>query len=180
MEPSKPTKDEAIEGSITLENALGRCVRDTEVKSLNGGSGIYHGSIRVSNSNGDVKEVDLSSCETLNDITKTINNTYGVGIETYVENNEIRVRDKVHGTETMYIQDVGSGSTATDLGLTNLTYDAADDIYIGSDINQINERTSLKMLRDGLGINDGGVRRYINKEGWQRVQSRPKQSSNPW
>lgn len=150
-----PTKDEAIEGSITLENALGRCVRDTEVKSLNGGSGIYHGSIRVSNSNGDVKEVDLSSCETLNDITKTINNTYGVGIETYVENNEIRVRDKVHGTETMYIQDVGSGSTATDLGLTNLTYDAADDIYIGSDINQINERTSLKMLRDGLGINDG-------------------------
>ncbi len=150
-----PTTDQPITGSITLENALGRCVRDTEVKSLNGGSGIYHGSIRVSNSDGDVTEIDLSTCESLNDITNTINNTYGAGIEAYVEDNELKIRDKANGSDTLYITNVGSGTTATDLGLTNLTYDAATDTYIGENINELNDRTSLKMLRDGLGINDG-------------------------
>ena len=57
-------------------------------------------------------------------------------------------------------------TTATDLGLTNLTYDSANDEYIGSNINQLNERSSLKMLRDGLGINDGQCGDVIiNKDG---------------
>ncbi len=150
-----PTTDKAVSGTITLENALGRCVRDTEVKSLNGGLGIYHGSIRVSNSDGDVTEIDLSTCETLKDITTTINDTYGAGIEAYVDGDGLRIIDKAGGTETMHISNVGSGTTATDLGLTDLTYDAASDEYIGTNINQLNDRTSLKMLRDGLGINDG-------------------------
>lgn len=169
---ANPTEDEAVNGSITLENALGRCVRDTEVKELNGGNGIYHGSIRVSNSDGDVTEIDLSSCESLNDITNTINSTYGVGIETYVEDNEIRVRDKVNGSESLYIQNVGAGTTADDLGLSNLTYDAANDVYVGENINQINERTSLKMLRDGLGINNGTCGDIlIKKDGKEYVVS---------
>ena len=105
----KPTTDKPISGSITLENALGRCARDTEVKSLNGGLGIYHGSIRVSNTEGNVTEIDLSACETLNDITQTINNTYGAGIEAYIDGDELRIRDKVSGSKSLYIQDVGSG-----------------------------------------------------------------------
>ena len=150
-----PTVDQPNNGTITLENSQGRCVRQTEVKNLNGGLGIYHGSIRVNNSDGNVKEIDLSTCETLSDITTKINDTYGVGIEAYVDGNELKIRDKLNGGQTVTIENVGSGTTATDLGLDNLTYDSANSTYTGTNINSISDKTSLKMLNDGLGINNG-------------------------
>lgn len=149
-----PAVETAIPGTISIENALGRVVRDTEVKALNGGKGIYHGAIRVVNSMGNGVEVDLSTCETLNDIAQKINTANGVGVEVSVSDNELVIKDMLSGGGTVYVQNVGAGTTADDLGLTNLTQNVPGE-YTGTNINQMIERTSIKMLRDGRGINDG-------------------------
>lgn len=163
-----PGSDPAVEGflpgTITIENAKGQALRNTEVKALNGGAGIYHGGIRIVNGAGVNTNVDLSTCETLNDIINKINTTEGVGVIASVTDNEITLQDVSGGAGSLYVQNVGLGTTADDLGLTNLA-NLGGGSYSGQNINQLTGSSTVGMLRDGKNINGGTVGELIINKG---------------
>ena len=150
------TTEKGNAGFISLENAAGQAVRNVQVSDLNGGNGIYHGSILVANGLGEKTEIDLSVCATLNDIISKINGTTAAGVRAALsdDGNSLTLTDVSGGTGKIRVYNVGSGTTATDLKLDVLT-DNGDGTFTGGNINQISETTSLSMLRNGLGINDG-------------------------
>ncbi len=149
-----PQVEETVPGTISIENAKGRATRDTEVKALNGGTGIYHGSMRFTNASGTTTTVDVSGCETVGDILNKVNSTEGIGIELSLGDDGFNIRDTSGGAGTLKVENVGLGETATDLGLTTLT-DIGGGYFSGGNINQLNENSALGLLRDGRGINNG-------------------------
>lgn len=152
------TTEKGNTGYITIENSSGQAKRDVQVSSLNGGAGIYHGLIQVVNSAGVSKEIDLAVCATLDDVITTINSTSGLGVRAGIsrDGNSLTLTDIAGGGNALKVFDVGVGTTATDLGLTSLT-DNGDGSWTGGNINQLTETSSLSMLRNGLGVNDGSL-----------------------
>lgn len=146
----------AVGGEIRIDRGNSTLKPDTLMQQLNGGLGVYHGSIRVTDRNGNTALVDLSTAQTLNEALNTINNTAGIQIQAAVSTNgdELVITDTSGGTGTLQIEDVGLGTTATDLGIAGVDGDA-DGVITGSSINYISGNTVLAALRDGLGINNG-------------------------
>lgn len=153
--------DRGLEGFINLENAGGQAIRNVQVADLNGGAGIYHGSIQIVNQNGGGAIVDLSACVTLNDVLAKINGTQNVGVTAMINDkgDGIKLVDLTGGAGEMRVYNVGNGTTASDLGLTSMTRSGSN--YTGTNINQLTETSPLSMLRNGLGINDGKLGNMI-------------------
>lgn len=148
--PVSPTKS----GFITIDNGAASLRRSSKLADLNGGAGIYHGSIRISQGGVGTATIDLTTAETIEDVVNAINDTTGVNVTARVsaDGYALELVDNI-GTG-ISVQNVGVGTTATDLGLETLT-DHGGGVHGGTDIRVLTGQTHLAMLRDGLGINGG-------------------------
>lgn len=135
-----------VEGRVDLNPIT---TRDTLLSDLRQGRGIAKGSIALSDGYNTVR-IDLSSAETLGDVADLIEANAPPG-------RTIRVRVTSVGLEVKFadgllgnlaINEVGSGTTAAELGILNINGTGTDPI-IGRDLDPVLRRTTS--LDDLLG-----------------------------
>ena len=140
-------------GSIVMNSAKSRVDNSAKVDTLNGGKGIYRGSVRVTDAANHTSIIDLSSCDTMDDIVRTLNESTGAQITASIKEGRLHIVDESNGSGSMKIQNVGAGTTATDLGINGSAN--ADGVLHGRNVYTIGNDTALTMLQDGLGIEEG-------------------------
>lgn len=155
---------EAEKGYITLESAKARVDISAKLETLNGGRGVYRGAIQITDKTGGTATIDLSACETVDDVVRTINSTPGVRVQARLAKNadgsdngdRLELVDNTGGTGNLTVLNVGTGTTATDLGIAG-TAAGSNTTIAGRQVYYIGNETNLKMLNDGLGIETGVI-----------------------
>ncbi|MDA7951817.1 MAG: flagellar filament capping protein FliD, partial [Pirellulaceae bacterium] len=118
---------------------------------LNGGSGVRRGKIKITDRAGNSEEVDLRFIKTIDDVVSAINSTSGIDVTATVSGDSIKLTDTTgQTTSNLKVQEVGTGSTAADLGLS--TINVAANEAIGNDLLQLHDNLSLSDLNDGNGV----------------------------
>lgn len=135
--------------SVTVESALARLDRDTDLSLLNGGEGIARGQVTVTDASGASATVDLSRAGTVNDVLEAFNSASGIRVRLSVENSRFVLTDTSGGSGTLTVANVSGSSTATSLGLAG---SANDGSLEGQSILRLGGAVPLSALRDGLGI----------------------------
>lgn len=137
-------------GELTFNRGEARLDRETSLTELNGGSGIERGFIRITDRSGSTAVVDLSTAVTVNDVVDELNRTTGVNILAEIDGDALRISDASgQAVSDLVIQDVGSGGTATSLGLTGRS---STGELTGTAINTVGKNTFVSSLNDGNGI----------------------------
>jgi len=153
-----------VGGTIRIDSAKSRVDRGTSVSLLNGGNGIYHGKIKITDKSGGVAIVDLSTSETVQDILDAINEADGVSVQATINatgganpvvlGDALVIGDLSGGGGLLKVENYGGSRTATDLGI--LGNDASTPGSItGSAIHYLGGKHTLDSLRGGLGVNTG-------------------------
>jgi flagellin-like hook-associated protein FlgL len=124
---------------------------DTPLSSLRQGQGISAGSIRITDRSGGTAVIDLSTAITIGDVIDTINAT-GLEVTAAINegNNGLVITDTAgFPTQNLTITEVGSGTTASALGLV------ADrpGTIVGPPLNPVlTVATPLALLYEGRGV----------------------------
>lgn len=122
-----------VEGDVDLDPVI---TRSTEIGALNGtGDGVSLGQIAITVAPGSTFNVDLTNVKTFGDAADLIESTirtqtpgalggaFPGGVDVNATGNGFAFN--VNGGFTIDIAEVGGGSTATDLGLSGVTFDNA-------------------------------------------------------
>lgn len=142
-------------GTITLESAKARLAPPTALDSLNGGSGVRRGAIRITDRSGASAEIDLSSALTIDDVVEAINGQVSVNVTASVSGGHLVLTDHTgQTTGSLTVQEVEGGHTAADLGLL---VSAAANVLTGRELVYLTEDTLLSSLNDGNGVRRDGV-----------------------
>ena len=146
------SEDASIADSdTTLTIKQGGFVNESQqLSELNGGAGVAVGSIRITDASGSTATIDLSSAVTVDDVLNAINESSGVNVTASVNDGALELTDNSGGAGTLTIQNVGSTTTASDLGLTSLSQ--AGNVYKGTDVAVLASTTDLRQLNDGNGV----------------------------
>lgn len=141
---------------LSFEWGQGRLRNDVDLSQLNGGEGVQRGSIRIQDRSGQSATIDLSRATTMQEVIDAINDASGIQITASVDGDRITLTDGSGGGGSIVVQEIGTSSTASDLGLLG---SSASNILSGNDINQLGSRSLLSSLNDGNGvfIRDNGV-----------------------
>lgn len=147
-------------GSITINSAKSRVDDSAKLESLNGGKGVFRGSIRITDARGNSGTVDLSGCETVSDAVNMINNGNGFQVKASIGRKDgesfIELVDTTGGSGFLKVQDVGLGTTAKDLGLNvDATTVGTTQTLSGRNVYYLGRDSDLSMLNDGLGVEMG-------------------------
>jgi flagellar hook-associated protein 3 FlgL len=135
-----------VRGSVDLNPIV---TRETRIADLNGGAGVQLGSIGVSDGTV-LRVVDLSNAATLGDIADLLaaNAPAGRTLTARVTPSGLQLQLDAAGGGNLTIHEVGSGTTAAELGINN-TLGVGTGSLTGTDLNP---RLSLTtQLRDLLG-----------------------------
>jgi flagellar hook-associated protein 2 len=141
-------------GNLTFDFGKGTLNSAQQLSNLNGGKGISAGSIRITDRSGATTTVNLSQAVDINDVVNSINSATGVSVTASLKNDQLVLTDNSGGTGTLSVANVGSSTTAADLGLTGA---ASGNTLTGTDINKLGLSTNLNALNDGNGIRTAGV-----------------------
>ncbi len=141
-------------GFISIDSKAASLNRDLDVSELNGGNGIYHGSIKITDKSGQSEVIDLSTAASVQDVIDSINNSGYVGVRASLGTTGLVITDTTGGAGTLEVKDQGQGTTATDLGIVGTAAGAATTIT-GTNICGLSGRSQLSSLRDGQGVNNG-------------------------
>jgi flagellar hook-associated protein 2 len=136
-------------GTITVHTG-GFLDSSTQLDQLNGGAGVSRGFIRVIDRSGTSRDIDLRFAQTTTDVVQAINSAEGLKVVADVDGGQITLQDISGSSGNLKVEEVGSGTTARDLGLGNIS--VAGNFVSGSDIHTLQRSTSLRNLRDGLGL----------------------------
>lgn len=137
---------------FTFELGGGRLDSETKLASLNGGSGVARGKIRVTDASGGTAVVDLSTAVTVDDVLDAINSASGVSVVASVDSadgDRLRIEDTSGGGGTFTIENAFGSTTATSLGIAG---SGAGGVITGSSINRLSGGTALSVLNDGSGV----------------------------
>jgi len=131
--------------------------RSTPLSSLRQGQGIQPGSIAITDRAGNTATVDLSQAVTVGDVIDAISAASGVNVTATVDstqNSLTIVDDNAAPTRNLTIADVGSTTTARDLGIA---VDRPGSI-VGLPLTpQLASTTSLNLLYGGRGVRLGTI-----------------------
>lgn len=142
--------------TVKLESHRARLDGDVELASLNGQNGVQRGTIRITDRSGDTADVDLSKAVNLDDVISAINEKAGIGVTASMEGDGLKLTDNTGSTANdLAVQDLGTTSTAADLGLAGNSGGA--DTLTGSSINTLGTATPLDALNDGNGVRKLGA-----------------------
>ncbi|MBX3421467.1 MAG: flagellar filament capping protein FliD [Pirellulaceae bacterium] len=137
-------------GDITIHTG-GFLDQSANLDQLNGGRGVERGMIRITNRAGTSREIDLRFVQTAADVVTAINSAEGLSVVAKINGGQFELTD-VSGSvvHNLKIVDIGSGTTARDLGFQNV--DVASSTAVGNNIHILSNATALRSLRDGIGI----------------------------
>jgi len=145
------------QGTVSFEIGQGQLNRPTDLSFINGHQGFQRGKISITDRAGATAEIDLSASLTMQDIIEKINQDTTVNVTASVSGDHLVITDNNGDTATgnLIIADVGTGKTATSLGIAGAAVSDPTKI-IGSDLISITSDTRLSDLNDGNGIRRGG------------------------
>lgn len=149
-------------GSGVMTFQLGRGALDDVAKlaDLNGGKGVSKGSIRITDRSGVTATIDLSKAIDLNDVVDAINSTNNLSVVASLggtHGDQLVLKDQTGKTTgNLTITNVGTATTATDLGLTAGTLSVDQNTLTGTDLNKLNLTTSLDLLNNANGVRVAG------------------------
>jgi flagellin-like hook-associated protein FlgL len=131
--------------------------RSTSLASLRQGQGIQPGSIAITDRAGNTATVDLSQAVTVGDVIDAISAASGVNVTATVNSTQSGltiVDDNAAPVRNLTIADVGSTTTARDLGIAV----ERPGPIVGPPLNpQLTSTTSLNLLYGGRGIHMGTI-----------------------
>ncbi|MCC8167492.1 MAG: hypothetical protein LIQ31_15460, partial [Planctomycetes bacterium] len=158
-------------GTINLNSAKTRVDNSAKVDDLNGGKGIFRGSVRVTDGANNTSVIDLSACDTVDDVVRTLNNSDKALIKASIVDGVIQVEDTSRGgAGTLRIQNVGTGTTATDLGIAGET-EGDSKVLKGYNVFTLGDDMNLSMLNDGLGVEQGKfIFRASSNDGYVQLE----------
>lgn len=108
---------------------------ESSLSILNNGQGVRAGAIRITNRLGVTKEIDLTGAETVGDVVSAINGADLNVTATLVGGTKFIISDMTTGGDkALKIENVGTGSTATDLGIAG---EAATNALSGKDVYRV-------------------------------------------
>lgn len=153
-------------GSIRVASAKTRVDNSAKLDTLNGGKGVYRGSIRLTDAAGNSSIVDLSACDTLEDVTRALNESTGAQVSSYIdEKGRLCIEDASNGAGSVRVQNVGSATTANDLGIagtSSATGSGGNALLVGENAYTLGNEMSLSLLNDGLGVEPGNIQFTIS------------------
>ena len=139
-------------GKLTVELGGGQVTQPNNLNDLRGGAGVSRGQLRITDRAGHSAIIDLSDAVTLDDVVKKFNTAVDVNVKASVVDNKLTLADATGlTTGKLIVQDVGSTTSAVDLGIaaTNTT-----GTITGQALNYIGLQTRLASLNDGNGVGD--------------------------
>lgn len=151
--------------TVSIEVGEGWVNRETSLEWLNSQSGVNGGSIKITDRSGNSAVIDLKGTLTVQDVIDAINENSVVKVSVQIDydagyntGDAIKLIDTSGGSGNLIVEEVNGGGTAQDLGIyTGSTGVAADTIH-GEDINSISWETSLDLLNDKTGVDEGSIR----------------------
>jgi flagellar hook-associated protein 2 len=148
-----PTSAPVGAGTITIEEGGGGLATETPLAELNGGAGVGRGQFRITDKSGASAVIDTTSAVTLDDVVNDINTSTNISVRASIKDNHLVLTDTSGGTASnLIVQDLGTGTSATDLGIASNTTGTS---ITGTAINYISSTTTLAQLNDGRGIQLG-------------------------
>src|SRR4051812_48918853 len=141
-------------GNIKLQLGGGRLDDVAKLSTLNGGSGVARGSIRITDGSGATALVDLSHAVDITDVVNTLNPAPSVNISAKIDGDRLALTDNTGGAGALTVTNAGGTSTATDLGLT---IPSVAHVLTGSSLTNLKATTTLASLNDGNGVRTAGI-----------------------
>ncbi len=136
-------------GTLTIESAEGLLNRSTSLSALHGGAGVQLGRITVTDRSGSEAQIDLLGSQTIEDVVDTINADGRVDVVARTEGDHLVIEDTSGGAGALTVAEVGSGRTASELGLLKT---AVVGDLVGDDLVAISPSALLSRLNDGNGV----------------------------
>ncbi len=136
-------------GTLTIEGAVARVNRSTDLSRLNGGAGVASGRVEITDRAGNRQVVDLIDATTIDDVVAEINSAGEISVLASVDGDRLVLQDQSGGAGVLSVAEVGGGRTAADLGLLQT---AAAEELIGGNLIRLSEETLLSQLNDGNGV----------------------------
>lgn len=132
---------------------------NTRVSDLGGANqtGVHLGAIQISDGTN-TATVDLSNASDLQDVISTINAS-GLDLTASIgADNQSLLLTPGTGTDQISVKNVGTGTTATDLGILQTTPLAAGSNLVGQPLDaKLTSATLLSSLNGGAGISSAGL-----------------------
>lgn len=140
-----------VEGTADLTPSLSATTRLNDLRGVTG-DGVRLGSIRISDGTN-AAIVDLSQADTLGDVINAINNA-GVGTLTAsLSGSGMGLQLSAGAGDNITVNEVGGGTTASDLGILQAVGAGAGTPITGSNVQaKVTLLTPLSSLRAGAGI----------------------------
>lgn len=144
-------------GTMTFELGGGEITNSTMLSQLNGGNGIDNGTFRITDSSGSSTTISTSGSITLDDVIKKINTSLDVSVKASVDGDKLVLNDLAGGSGSIAVTDLGSGTSAKDLGISSsAAASTTSSKIVGAQTNKLGRATSLSVLNDGRGIRTTG------------------------
>ena len=142
-----------LDGSTLLAADLGPDINgNTLLSSLNKGSGVSLGSIKITDRGGNSSTISLSGLSTISDVINAISNNSGVNVTASINsagNGILITDDNSIATQNLTIEEVGSGRTASDLGILASRPDNIEGLNLSPTLTT---STPLSLLNEGSGL----------------------------
>jgi flagellar hook-associated protein 2 len=146
-------------GAGSLSFQFGGHLNDSvALDQLNGGNGIQRGQIRITDRSGASATVDLRYAFSIDDVLEAINNSTSINVTASTKGDQIVLTDNTgQSTSNLIVAQVGSNTTAADLGLANIN--VASAVATGTDIISLGDDTFLSTLNNKTGV---GIRKGVS------------------
>lgn len=142
----------SLDGSTLLTTDLTPDINNnTLLSSLNRGSGVASGSIKITDRAGNSATINLSGASTISNVINAINAS-GINVTASINSagNGIKITDNNSiATQNLIIEEVGGGSTAADLGILASRPDNIEGLDLSPDLTS---STPLSLLNGGNGL----------------------------
>jgi flagellar capping protein FliD len=137
-------------GTLTFRQG-GEVDRGVSLSELNGGNGVERGKIKITDRSGTTAVIDLRFANTIDDVLEAINSNELIDVTATTVGDQIQLVDNTGETESnLRVREVGSSTTAADLGLASVN--VAANSATGDDVLQLHNALPLSVLNDGQGL----------------------------
>lgn len=149
---------DSLVGAGTLSFRFGGAIdKALSLSSLNGGTGVPPGSVKITDRSGQSAIIDLRAARTIDDVIDAVNTNTDINVKLTAAGDHLVLTDLTGDTSSnLRVQNVGGGTTATALGLGSVN--VAANSATGGNIVTLDRDVLLSALNDGNGIrNDGSL-----------------------
>ncbi len=136
-------------GSLTFGFG-GQVDQSVALADFNSGAGVAAGEVEITDASGDSAVVDLRAAQTVEDVLLAINSTTGIRVTAATRGDAIVLTDDSGGNGSLSVEDIGLGTTASDLGLADGNFSGGE--LTGLDRYTLHSGTRLDALNDGAGV----------------------------